>query len=405
MIDTWVSPAQETVPGASRRQFLRHAGSVATVTALTGTGLLTWRATSQAVLAPAHGPAYEPWSTLPRRSGRPLDLVRAAVLAANAHNTQPWRFVLSPDRIDLFAVPTRTTGTMDQLRREMYISLGCALENLTLAADAAGLAPSVRVTPVPVDPTLAASVQLGRGDAVDSALYRAIPDRHTNRGPYQTGRPVPAGVLEAMAGLATEPDTGVVWLTGRSDHRTFADLTVRATQAIVADSEQATDDYRWWRGTPSAIHHYRDGITLDGSGLPPLVRAVGKLLPDQSRAQYGQSWIASTRDTHVATAAAFGAVVVHDPADHAQRIAAGRVWQRLHLWATARGLALQPLNQMLERADRERATGREPVFGIAVAALMPERGWAPVMPFRIGYPTIHPLPSPRRSADEVTTRR
>jgi hypothetical protein len=237
---------------------------------------------------------------------------------------------------------------------------------------------------------------------VNSPLYRAIPDRHTNRGPYRTGRPVPAGVLDEMAALATEPDTGVVWWSGTEDKRTFADLTVRATEAIVADPAQAADDYRWWRGTRAAIQHYQDGITLDASGLPPLVRAAGKIMPDQTRAAYGASWIASTRDTHVATAAAFGAVVVHDAADHAQRVRAGRVWQRLHLWATAHGLALQPLNQMLERADRERATGQQPVFGTAVAALLPEPGWAPVMPFRIGYPTIHPLPSPRRPAAVVT---
>ena len=194
----------------------------------------------------------------------------------------------------------------------------------------------------------------------------------------------------------------MIWWTGAEDRRAFADLTVRATEAIVADAAQAADDYRWWRGTRPAIQHFRDGITLDASGLPPLVRAAGKVMPDQSRAAYGASWIASTRGTHVATAAAFGAVVVHDPADHGQRVRAGRVWQRLHLWATAHGLALQPLNQMLERADRERATGQRPDFGTAVAALLPERGWAPVMPFRIGYPTIRPLPSPRRTADEVS---
>src|SRR5579859_8068044 len=385
----------------SRRRFLRQAGGLAALTALAGTGVLSWRTATQGVLAPATGPAYDPWQQFHARSAQPLDLVRAAVLAANAHNTQPWRLRLYPGRIDLYAVPERTTGTMDQLRREMYISLGCALENLTLTADAAGLGPSVQVTPDPADPTLAATVALGSAAPVDSPLYRAIPDRHTNRGPYQSGRPVPAGVLDAMAALATEPDTAVLWWSGAADKRAFADLTVRATEAIVADPAQAADDYRWWRGTRSAIQHFRDGITIDASGLPPLVRAGGKIMPDQTREQYGASWIDSTRSTHVATAAAFGAVVVHDPADHAQRVHAGRVWQRLHLWATANGLALQPLNQMLERADRERATGQSPVFGTAVAALLPERGWAPVMPFRIGYPTIHPLPSPRRSADDV----
>jgi nitroreductase len=404
MIETTSVPVTGTAPQPSRRRFLSQAGGLAALAALAGTGLLSSRAADQGVLAPATGPAYDAWRQFHARGGQPLDLVRAAVLAANAHNTQPWRFRLYPGRIDLYTVPERTTGTMDPLRREMYISLGCALENLALAAQAAGLAPSVRVTPDPTDPTLAASVQLGSAAPVDSPLYRAIPDRHTNRGPYRTGRPVPGGVLDEMAALATESDTGVVWWTAAQDKRTFADVTVRATEAIVADPAQAADDYRWWRGTRAEIQHFQDGITLDASGLPPLIRAAGKLMPNQTRAEYGASWITSTRDTHVATAAAFGAVVVHDPADHAQRVRAGRVWQRLHLWATARGLAVQPLNQMLERADRERATGQQPVFGTAVAALMPERGWAPVMPFRIGYPTIHPLPSPRRPAGDVITQ-
>ena len=269
MIETTAVPATGTAPRQSRRRFLSRAGSLAALTALTGTGVLTWRTASQGVLAPATGRAYEAWGQFRARSPQPLDLVRAAVLAANAHNTQPWRFRLYPGRIDLYAVPDRTTGTMDQLRREMYISLGCALENLTLAAEAAGLAPSVQVAPDPADPTLAASVRLGAGAPVDSPLYRAIPDRHTNRGPYRTGRAVPAGVLDELAALATEPATGVIWWTGAEDRRAFADLTVRATKAIVADAAQAADDYRWWRGTRPAIQHFRDGITLDASGLPP----------------------------------------------------------------------------------------------------------------------------------------
>src|SRR5690242_12261953 len=157
MIETVSTPAAGTAPAPSRRRFLSQAGSLAAATALAGTGILTWRTATQGVLAPATGPAYDAWRQFHAGHGQQLDLVRAAVLAANAHNTQPWRFRLYPDRIDLYAVPDRTTGTMDQLRREMYISLGCALENLTLAAAAAGLAPVVQVTPDPADPTLAAS--------------------------------------------------------------------------------------------------------------------------------------------------------------------------------------------------------------------------------------------------------
>src|SRR2546422_3102733 len=55
----------------------------------------------------------------------------------------------------------------------------------------------------------------------------------------------------------------------------------------------------------------------------------------------------------------FRSLSVHDARDNAQRLRGGRAWQRLHLQATARGLALQPLNQPTERADRERVLRSE----------------------------------------------
>src|SRR2546430_6145432 len=125
----------------SRRRFLRQAGGLAALTALTGTGVLSWRTATQGVLSPATGPAYVAWGQFHDRGGQPLDLVRAAVLAASAHNTQPWRFRLATGRIDLYAVPDRTTGTMDQLRREKVNPPGCAPGDPTPAPPAARPAP------------------------------------------------------------------------------------------------------------------------------------------------------------------------------------------------------------------------------------------------------------------------
>jgi hypothetical protein len=103
----------------------------------------------------------------------------------------------------------------------------------------------------------------------------------------------------------------------------------------------------------------------------------------------------------VATAAAYGIVVARDPRDPAQRLAGGRLWQRLHLWAAARGIGMQPLNQMPERADREATTGIEPRFGRVLAGLVGDDAWQALMPFRLGYPVGEAMPSPRRALEEV----
>src|SRR5260370_34102702 len=72
-----------------RRSFLKGAGIV--TVAVGGGG--AWRAWDQGVFSVGEGPAYEPWKDW-RTTGNeaPLALVRAALLAATAHTTQPWLF-------------------------------------------------------------------------------------------------------------------------------------------------------------------------------------------------------------------------------------------------------------------------------------------------------------------------
>src|ERR1019366_7402547 len=99
--------------------------------------------------------------------------------------------------------PTRRSsdlsiGTMDPLGREMHISLGCALENLALAGPASGRAPRVRLLPDPVDHTHLARVDLVPTRQLASALFAAIPIRHTNRSAYDTGRPITQRQLDAL---------------------------------------------------------------------------------------------------------------------------------------------------------------------------------------------------------------
>jgi hypothetical protein len=85
-----------------RRQVLKGAGAVTVLVAAGG----VWRAHDQGVLRAGSGPAYEPWTDWRSASGEgPLALVHAGILASNPHNTQPWLFRASEERVE--CMPTR----------------------------------------------------------------------------------------------------------------------------------------------------------------------------------------------------------------------------------------------------------------------------------------------------------
>jgi hypothetical protein len=369
---------------------------------------LGYRAWDRGVGASSDGAAYTPWWDW---QGSPEDgllrPLRAAILAANPHDTQPWAFAVTQEGIDVFADRSRNLGSFDPFRREMHLGLGAAIENLVLAARAYGLAAAVEpvegeLTPTPGDtPFRAARIVLRPAAAAGEDLFAAIPNRHTNRGPYRPDEAVAADRLQRVADLVTGSDVRVSFVTDETARRDLGAVIVEATGRIVADPEMSADSARWFRAGRQAIEAHRDGVTLDAAGLSPSMTALAKVLPDLSAQTSDQYWLSMTRDVQLPSAPVLGALFVRNRLDLAEAIAAGRAWQRLHLAATAEDLAAQPLNQPVERADRDAALGRPDTFGRELLKFCDEPGWEATFVFRLGVPERPAPPSPRRELAEV----
>lgn len=392
--------------GVGRRAVLQGAGAALVLLGVGG----AWRAGTRGVFGPGEGPAFEPWrhwrARVPGNNG-PSGLVSAAILASNAHNAQPWLFRAQGPRLDVFEDGRRGLGSLDPFSRELHIGLGCAVENLLLAARAHGYRYRLSYAPDPLDPAHAVAVDLSPAPvaaparAVASALYEAIPHRRTNRHPFDTSRPLPPSFLAELGALNDERDVHVEWFITSADRDRVHGLLAGAAGAINADPEQAHDNGpRWLRQDLAAIEHHRDGLTLDTLGLDGPAVFAAKMLPDPGPEEVGAAWLSSLHD-QAGTAGAFGVLTVRDDSDRAQRMRAGRIWQRMHLWITASGLAAQPMNQLHERADREVQLGLVPEYGDALKDLIGDPGWRGLFTFRLGQPTRQAHPSPRRPVHQV----
>jgi nitroreductase len=389
-----------------RRAFVKGAGIVSVL----AVGGLAWRAWDQGVFAAGTGPAYEPWADW--RSDMtpgPLGLVRAGILAASPHNTQPWLFRASATRIEVHADVARHLGAFDPYLREMHIGLGCALENMTRAARVLGYDVTVAAPPgalaaptAPYRPALVATLDLTPARPRPDALADAIPRRRTDRGAYAAAQSVPAPMLEAMwAAFRDEADPRLFLFSAPGERKQFGDVVIGATEAIVADPAMVEASHHWFRHRWPDVQRQRDGLTLDASGLGPLLTVMGKLLPPVSAGAGHRYWLDATRDVQVPSSALFGLIAVRDLDDRPQTLRAGQLWQRLHLTATTRGVAMQPINQPVEMVDRERQQGKPPRAAAALAALTGDGTWKPTFAFRAGLPTGRPPASPRRPLDAV----
>ena len=241
---------------------LHRIGAGTATVVVAGVGLGSYRVFDNGVLDAGDGTAYDAWSNW-RADRTLLGTVGAAILAANPHNTQPWIFHVTADSIQLFADPTRQTAVLDALAREHHIGLGCALENLVLAAAARGYRATVTLLPDLTNPAHVATVSLGAGPKEPTALHDAIGDRHSNRGPYTTA-PVSDDALGTLASVTGGLDgVGIRWFTTPADRAALGALILAATRAIIDDEQQSIDSFAWFRNNRDDIDNHMDGLTLD----------------------------------------------------------------------------------------------------------------------------------------------
>jgi nitroreductase len=308
-------------------------------------------------------------------------LIGAAGAAPSIHNTQPWRFRVTDDLIEVHGDPDRMLWVADPRGRALHLSCGAALFNLRLAIRTLGAKPLVWPLPDPQrEPTLLASVQLEPARPASSQereMFDAIHQRHTSRAPFSS-RPIPDPVqigLEQEAGC----EFALLRMLNVRDAQVVLDRAAAAEKMLAADFDHRVELARWV-GTEGD-----DGVPASSLGHRPAaepapVRDFGYASPTTVRPS--GSYELQPRLAVLSTAS-------DEPGDW---LRAGQALQRVLLTATRNGLASSLLYQPIELHDRERR----------------DEGWWPwpecpqiIIRFGYGPPGAD---SPRRAVDDVLDR-
>jgi nitroreductase len=270
------------------------------------------------------------------------DLIRYATLAPNGHNTQPWRFRPGKNGIAILPDFDRRTPVVDPDDHHVFVSLGCAAENLALAAAAAGRAGAIAFDPAG-DGTV--MVRFGTGNAGEQALFDAIPHRQSTRADYD-GSSVGAPDLNLLATAAAVPGVDVMLITERPQMDRLRDLVIAGNTAQIGDPAFIAELKHWLRFSPNTALRTGDGLFSAASGNPALPEWMGPWLFDRVFTVKAET----ARYAKQIDSSAGIAVFVGAEADPASWVEVGRACQRFALQATALGLKCAFLNQPVEVA-------------------------------------------------------
>jgi hypothetical protein len=309
--------------------------------------------------------------------------VRYAVLAPSSCNAQPWLFRIRDHHLELHADDSRALPVVDPDDRELVISCGAALENLTLALTYFGYRPQVQLLPDPAKPHLLAEVRLGAAARIspdDQRLFNQITRRRTNRAAF-ADRPLPAQ-LEAQ--LQQEAGSRGAWLLPISpEHRAaLAGLVAEGDRAQMDDRRFRRELAAWMRGNRS---HRHDGMRGYAVGLGEVMSAASPLVI--RRFDIGDRRAA--RDEDLATGGGELAVLGTDTDSPLDRLRTGQALQRVLLRARSTDVWASFLNQPIEVDELRPQLSR----------LLEHEG-RPQLLLRLGYGP-EPLPEPRRQVSEV----
>ena len=272
-------------------------------------------------------------------------VVRRAVLAPSAHNTQPARWALRGDVLLIGADPAAYLEVGDPTLRDAGLSCGAAVEATVLALSAVGIRADVEDLWEEDDQSslpghrLVARLRLTAGAEPDG-LHAQLEQRFTWRGMFDAGAEI-HGWDREDAVMVTDPARRG-WLAALNDTVSLPIMNQRPFR------RELVSWMRMLRWNPRYAH---DGMSREAMGmsLPEALAAplaLGPLWPVLGRWGLTNGLVAEAE----ATVSAPIIACFHRPATESP-VASGRAYLRMGLEAASLGLAGWPMAALSDDAE------------------------------------------------------
>ena len=270
------------------------------------------------------------------------ELVRYTTLAPSSHNTQCWKFALEKEAITILPDFSRRCPAVDPDDHNLYVSLGCAAENLIQAARAHGLRGEAEFD----EARGAVRITLSTAAPAVTELFNAIPARQSTRAEYD-GKPIASDDLKRLQAATLSDRVRLLLLTDRPALENVLDFVVQGNTAQMNDKAFVDELKAWIRFNGADAVRLGDGLFSKSSGNPEVPAWLGGLMfgffftPKAENEKYVR---------HLRSSAGV-AVFAGAKEDKAHWVEVGRAYERFALQATVLGIRTAHVNMPVEVAS------------------------------------------------------
>jgi nitroreductase len=276
---------------------------------------------------------------------------------------------------------------VDSKRRELYISLGAFIENLTLAAENMGYQTTINIiTDQFQKRSLVAEIHLDKAPTTGYDL-RIIEKRMTLRTPFKTNSIKENDIKEL---LSSDPQSIRFFSSSSREGSFIAQKTIEAYEQQAFNKAVQNELATWIRFSDEDVKEKKDGLTTAGMQINGFRGFIVRhfLKPEDSkRESFIKGGIKKTKD-QVHYCGGWIIIITHGNSV-ANWIKAGRLYQHINLTCTQLKIGFQPMNQIIEEDNFKKEVAE--YFGVKEEI---------VFLARIGYVSNIPEPvSPRRPVE------
>lgn len=305
------------------------------------------------------------------------------ILAPSSHNSQSWKFSLANNSIEIFADMRRSLSASDKNNRQLFISLGCAAENIQVAADYYGFRSFIEYFPQGMRIRLEG---MAKQNPTKDHLIFSIPKRCTNRNPYIERMPDKT-FLDLIQKLAT-PEMRIDCILDKRQKDKIADVVIAAGIAAMED-----------KGFRKELSEYvKPNITNSPKGMPCF--GFGIPTPVSFVAPFMMRFLNMNRITKVQDAKLLKKqtplfLLISTRSDSFQAwMKVGQLYERIALEAQRRGISVAPMAAAIQIGEFYKDLQR--ILNLS---------FRPQFFLRMGYSNKETVHSPRILLHEVNGRR